>query len=215
MITERGGWGVYFSLLLFCGLSLIFSMPWATYVKELLASPWQPSPIVFFATYTLLATIVGLNRGAALAPVGRPSRRLLVKAILQILFAQFLVFPYLAYIRVLLPEREGAIPLVIAYVAALSVAFGVCGYALEMRQAGRRVDSFTARYGLATALFALPLFARLGGESFVGLIYLSPFAAVHALLGGAPRSIILIAFSLPVGLGAFGSALIRGGGEHN
>ena len=46
MITERGGWGVYFSLLLFSGLSLIFSMPWATYVKKLLASPWQPSPLV-------------------------------------------------------------------------------------------------------------------------------------------------------------------------
>jgi len=213
VITERGGWGVYFSLVLFCGLALVFSMPWATYVKELLASPWQPSPIVFFAAYALLAAVVGLNRGAALASPTGPARRLLGKAIVQVLFGQVLILPYLAYVRVLLPGREWTIPILFVYVTALSIGFGISGYGIEIRRAGRGIDSFAARYGLAAAAFGLPLFGMLGGGRFDALVLvgLSPFGAVHGILRGPEWPVLLVAFSLPLILAALGALLIERG----
>jgi len=209
LITGKGGWGVYFSLLSFCGLALIFSMPWATYVKELLSFPWKPSPIVFFATYTLLVTIVGLNRGAARAPASNKGKGRIRTAIGEILFAHLLLFPYLAYVRVLLPGRESAIPLILGYLVGLSVSFGLFAYALESHRERGRLDPFTVRYGAAVLAFGLPLFARLGGGWFIDLTYLSPFAAVRSLLTAPLRPQIAIAFSLPLLLGGVSFAMMR------
>ncbi len=201
LIIEQGGWGVYVSLLLLCGVALVFSMPWATRVRELIASPWQPSPLVFFSVYALLAGIVGLNRGAALAPRGVLQWRPLFKAVAQIGFAHFLVVPYLVYVRVLLPGLEARIPILAGYTLLVSVVLGLGAYCLESWKSARGGSSSGLRYGIGFGLFFLPLLAAFGGEGFQSITALSPFGAVHRLLTESTGADLPIAFGVPAAVG--------------
>ena len=201
IITEHGGWGVYVSLLLLCGVALVFSMPWATRVRELIASPWQPSPLVFFSVYVLVAGLVGLNRGAALAPRGLHQWRLLAKSQVQIGFAHFLLMPYFVYVRVLLPGLESRIPIVVAYAALIGGVLGLAGYTLETRRSAHGKSSSGLRYGLGAALYTLPLAALLTEGSLRAVVAVSPFGAVQQLLAAHGGAVSPIAFAVPAGVG--------------
>jgi len=201
LITEQGGWGVYVSLLLLCGVALVFSMPWATRVRELIASPWQPSPLVFFSVYALLAAIVGLNRGAALAPRGVLQWRPLLKVAAQIGFAHFLLMPYLVYVRVLLPGLEMRIPILAAYTLLVSAVLGLAAHCLESWRSARGETSSGLRYGVLFGLFCLPLLAAFGGERFGSMVPLSPFGVVYRLLTESAGADLPIAFGFPAAVG--------------
>jgi hypothetical protein len=201
LITEQGGWGVYVSLLLFCGIALVFSMPWATRVHELVASPWQPSPLVFFSVYVFLSGVVGLNRGAALAPRGIRQWRSLLRAEGQILFAHFLLVPHLVYVRVLLPGRGMRIPIVAAYALLLSAVFGLFAYSLEVWRSSHGKSSSGLRYAIGLALYSLPLLALFATGNVSRIAGVSPLVAVQRLLGDAGLGVAPIAFGVPAVIG--------------
>jgi len=201
LITEQGGWGVYVSLLLLCGLALVFSMPWATRVRELMASPWQPSPLVFFSVYALLAALVGLNRGAALAPRGIHQWRSVLRAQAQIAFAHVLLLPYFVYVRVLLPGLESRIPILVGHALLTSGVLGLVAYSLEVRRSARGKSSSGLRYGLGVLLFALPLLAAFAHGPANAAVAVSPLGAVHLLLAEHDWPTVPIAFGVPAGVG--------------
>jgi len=181
---------------------LVFSMPWATRVHELIASPWQPSPLVFFSVYVLFAGIVGLNRGGALAPRGVRQWRPLLRAEGQIVLAHFLLAPHLVYVRVLLPGRGARIPIVAAYALFVSSVLGLLAYSLEARRSAHGKSSSGFRYGIGVALYGLPLIALIasGPAALIGV--LSPFVGVHRLLASSDLGVVPIAFGFPAAVGA-------------
>jgi hypothetical protein len=201
-LTEMGGWGVYVCLLLFCGVALIFSMPWATYVRELQSAPWRPSAVVFFFTYAMMMSIVGLNRGAALAEHGRVQWRRIAKVAQHIVLAQILVSPYLVHVRVLLPGKEATIALLALYVTVLGLFHGLAAHQLEASSAERGRESFVLRYGLTALFFGLPMLGLLAGKRLEWIPLLSPFGAVAGLLHQVSWARYLVPFLPPVVLGA-------------
>ena len=206
-----GSWGAFLALILVAGLALALSMPWAERLAELMSFPWTPSPVVFFSAYGLLAASVAMSRGASLAPRGPLQWRHVGVVVTQSLFAHLAVVPYLVYIRVLMPGREGRIPIVLAYAVALCAALALFAYVRQATRWSRGKELSDLKYIVAILVFGLPLVAYAGGGSWRLIALLSPIGVIGHILGPCTQPWISLAFAVPLvgGLTAAGVIAYR------
>jgi len=182
----QGSFRAYMWLLVVTGVALVFSMPSATFVRELLASPLRrPTPIVFFATYVFAFAMFGLNRGAAGVPHRIAGLREVRTAVLQVLFGQLILSPYLVYVRIiLLPSRQPAIALIALYALLVGLFCAIVGYAVELWGTARGFHTTVHRYALGTLVLGAPLLFLVPNSPAAGAAILSPLGAFPRLLDG-------------------------------
>jgi len=196
--NATGSWGAFLALILVAGIALALSMPWAVRLAELMSFPWSPSPVVFFSAYGLLAASVALSRGASLAPRGPLQWRHLGAVVTQSLFAHLAVVPYLVYIRILMPGREGRIPLVLAYAVVLCAALAIFAYVRQATRWSRGKELSDLKYFIAALIFGLPLVALFGGGPWRLIALLSPIGVIQHILGPCSQPWISLAFAVPL-----------------
>jgi len=195
----RGSFQAYMWVLVLAGVALVFSMPSATFVRELLASPFRrPSPTVFFATYLFVFTMFALNRGAAAVPNRIAGLSGLRTAIGQVLLGQLLLSPYLVYVRIiLLPRSQPAIALVALYAVTVGLFCAIVGYAIELWGTTRGSHTTVHRYAFGVLYLGAPLLFLLPGSPSEFASILSPHAAFPRLLAGGSWIEILSIYLIP------------------
>ncbi len=195
----QGSYTAYAWLLALVGVALVFSMPSATYVRELLASPLRrSSPTVFFAAYLVVFAMFGLNRGAAGVPLRIGAHQGVRTALFQVLFGQFLLSPYLIYVRIiLLPSDQPAIALIAVYGLVVGLLCTFVGYTLEVWGTGRGIHTAVHRYTFGLVYFAAPLLALLLEEPIATAVVLSPYGFLSRVLDSPSPSELALAFTVP------------------
>ena len=196
---SRGDFEAYTWLVLLTGLALVFSMPSATYVRELLSSPFRrPSPIVFFVTYVFAFAMFGLNRGAAAVPVWLWGRRGLQTGVMQVLMGHLLLVPYLIYVRIiLLPKDHPRIILVALYAVVVGLFCAVVGYRTELWGTARGVQTTAQRYALGILYFGVPLLGLAAAPPLVLAAIVSPYGGLIRLLAGAGAAEMFAIYLIP------------------
>lgn len=207
-LLEQGGWGTYVALLVASGFALVFSMPWAATVKELIWFPWKPTPLVFFAAFAFMTAIVGLNRGAAQAPRGPMQWRQLSRMGGQVLFAFLLCTPYLIYVRALMPGRGPRIPVLVAHAFLVSLVLGATAYVRQAKrwQTGERSSGL--HYVFLGLLFGVPLLGLFAEPPLRFVTLLSPAGAIAHILGSNAQPWTAVAFAVPAAVGLVVFAII-------
>jgi len=208
-LTEQGGWLLYLGMFALSGLALTLSMPWAATVRELITFPWKPSPLVFFAVLTLMAVMVGLNRGSTIAPRGPLQWRQVRRLLGHILFAHMLTVPYLIFARSLLPGHVVKIPILTGYSILVSLAFGLAAYLRQAKRWALGSEATGLNYVLAILVFALPLIAWLAtGSHWQHIALLSPVGTISHFLGENTLPWSLIGIAIPLAAILFLMALL-------
>jgi hypothetical protein len=183
LLSDHGA-AVYAILIAGSAAVLMFSMPWASRLSELIAHPWHPFPLPFFLTYTLLSAVVALNRGASAVPsaaVLRPSSLLLV--LVRIGFGQLLVLPLLTYSRVLFPTDPSGVLASVGHVLLASCVLGYAGTLFELYATQHGRSSAGLRYGFLLLYAGAPLLFSLNtGSTLNAISLLSPLGSVRRLL---------------------------------
>jgi len=196
---------------LLTGVALVFSMPSATFVREILQTPLsRGTPVAFFVVYVLACVFYGAGRGASAASSMGRGRSSVLSSLVHIALAFLLTAPYFIYIRiVLLPAHRITILWIAGYALLISLSFALFGYWLELRgvRAGR--ESVLARYGAATAVVALPIAFHFAPPGIRLLSLVSPLSAAIRLYAGPSASEALVMFALPVVASLATSLLVR------
>jgi hypothetical protein len=190
-LIDRDSWRPYFSLVLFCGIALVLSVPGARVVRDLGSAPFLFGFPTFFYAQALFMGSLGLGLGAASTERGERGGRMVVALGLRVLIGQLLCLPYLVFARSLLPGRGGTFALIALFTTLVALALAMLGRLLEQpRRLGPSLG-FLAKYVLFVAYYAAPL---------LGFPSLSPLGAVRLLLEGAAPPEALLAFAVPVAL---------------
>jgi len=188
-LVDSDSWQSFFSLVLFCGIALILSIPSARQVR-FFDRIWIFSGIpVYFYTYILFMGIIGLNLGAISARRGERGWMLLLLFGERLLLAQFLTLPYLLFERAAYPGKEGAFVLIFLYTYIVSFLCALTSRLIE--EPTRRISAhgFLLKYSLFIVYYLAPLSI---------LPPLSPLGAVASLLSGEQASLLLLAYATPV-----------------
>jgi len=183
LLADHGA-TVYVMLIIVCTLVLMFSMPWASRLSELISQPWQPFPVPFFLTYAFLSAAIALNRGASVVPSDQLLQtRALGLVLVRIGFGQLLILPLISYSRVLFPDGAGAIFLSVGYVLLFSMSLGFLGILFELHAARRARSSTAVRYGFLMLYAGVPLLFLVAKQPAIRAVATtSPMAAVWRLL---------------------------------
>ena len=186
-------------LVLVSGVALVFSMPSATFVHEILQSPLsRGTPLAFFVVYVLSFSFFGINRGSAAVPLKQWRAQCLVQAVAHLFLGLLFTIPYLIYIRIiLLPLDRIVIVWIGAYSPIVSILFAMITQWLEVRgtRAGR--DSAVARYAIAAAVIALPMAFHFAPPGVRLLSLLSPLSGMIRLYAGASPAELAVLFAIP------------------
>lgn len=190
-LIDRESWQPFFSLLLFCGIALILSIPAARQVRHFERFPFLSGIPVFFYAHALFMGILGLNVGGTSAARGEHGRVLLPLLGGRVLLAQVLILPYLLFERALYPGREGAFFLIFLYTSIVSLLCAATSRLLEGPWARTSARGFLLKYALFTLYYTVPL---------VSLPVLSPLGAVTSFLYGERAALLLLAHAFPLAL---------------
>ncbi len=190
-LMDRDSWRPYFSLVLFCGVALILSIPGARVVRDLASASLLSALPTFFYAHALFMGLLGLRLGTASAEQGEQGGRMLLSLALRVLLGQFLCLPYFVFARALFPGRGGAFALIALFTALVSLALALLSWLIEQPRRSRSSSGFLARYTLFVGYYAAPL---------AGLPLLSPLGAVRLLLEGVAPLEALLAFVAPAAL---------------
>ncbi len=190
-LIDRDSWRPYFSLVLFCGIALILSIPGAHVVRDLASASFLSALPTFFYAHALFMGLLGLGLGAGSAERGEEGTRMLASLALRVLIGQFLCLPYLIFARSLFPGRGGAFALIALFTTLVSLALAVFSRLIEHPRRPGPSSGFLVKY---------PLFVVYNAAPLAGLPLLSPLGAVRLLLEGVAPSEALLAFALPVAL---------------
>ena len=186
-------------LVLVSGVALVFSMPSATFVHEILQSPLtRGTPLAFFVVYVLSFSFFGINRGSAGLPLKRWRPECLAQVVVHLFLGLLFTVPYLIYIRIiLLPLDRIIIVWIGAYSLIVSVFFATMAQWMEARgtRAGR--DTGLVRYALASAIIALPMAFHFAPPGVRLLSLLSPLSGMIRLYAGASPAELAVLFAIP------------------
>ncbi len=204
-LIDRESVQPFFSLVLFCGIALLLSIPTVHQVNDLDAFARASGIPIYFYVHALLMGVLGLNLGATsaargeldlglqLAPRRGGERRQRWRPLLQlggrILLAQLFTLPFLLFARALYPGREGAILLLLLYTTIFSLLCALLSGLLEGLWPHTPARGFVLKY----ALFVLYI-----GVPFFGFPQLSPLGMVSALLQGDSSLVILLGYAVPI-----------------
>jgi len=187
----------YMGLLLLCGVSMLFAIPFAARVSQHTMFKAFFVPSLFFLTYTFLMSVVGVRRGSLVASAEH-GWRAVAAVCLQVLLAQILVLPYLIYVRAVLTASEPRIALVAAYSLLVALLSGFAGYHIERLAVIRRKPTLLLKSLVVLAYFVTPFALGLVFPTHANwLSPLSPLGAVLQILERGSSLTTLIAFALP------------------
>ena len=193
VLASRAIQGYYF-LLVSCGIGLLFSIPPATQVAQLMTPHWDPPPQTFFAVYVTVTALLGLARGAAAASWGRVRWNTIVSLAVHAMFGQFLVLPFLIFSRTLLPGRDTALLLLVAYSMLVTLMFSLIALRLELWGTARRTRPFILQYTVFGLFLVVPwILTSLRTPPIVAVF--SPIGAALRILQPAPATENVVAFA--------------------
>jgi len=187
-------------LVLITGVGLVFSMPSATFVYEILQSPLsRGTPAAFLVVYVLSFVFFGVNRGAAGIPLEHWSPRSLARALVNLLVGLLLTAPYLVYIRIILLPLDRIVILWIgAYSLLVATSFALLAQWLEVRGTRLGRDTAVLRYAIAAGFVAVPMAFHFAPQGVRLLSLLSPLSGVIRLYAGAASTEMAVLFAAPV-----------------
>jgi len=200
---DRDGWRPYFSLVLFCGIALVLSIPGACVVRDLASASFLLGFPTFFYVHALFMGLLGLALGTASAERGERGGRMVVALGQRVLIGQLLCVPYFVFARSLFPGRGGTLALIALFTTLVALALAMLTRLIEQPRPLKPSPGFLAKYALFVAYYAVPL---------VGLPFLSPWGAVRILLAGVEPREALLVLALPIALLAVLSPLAAGAG---
>jgi len=182
-----------------CGVAFIFSMPSATYVSELIQSPFRrPTPIVFYGVVVLSIAFYAAQRGAAAVPLKDWRATCLTRIAVQVLLGLLFLTPFFIYLRViLLPGDRMEILWVALYAGQIGWLAGVAGHWFEIAAVRRGRETVAVRTIWLLSAFLLPVPFRLLGGALRYVMYISPFSAVERLHAGASPTEVLTLVLIP------------------
>lgn len=194
VLSSRAIQGYYF-LLVSCGIGLLFSIPPATRVAQLMAPHWEPPPQTFFAVYVTITALLGLARGAAAASWGRVRWNTIVSLSVHAMFGQFLVLPLLIFSRALLPGRDTALLLLVAYSTLATLMFSLIALRLELWGTARRSRPFILQYTVFGLFLVVPWVLTFLARTPPIVAVFSPIGAALRILQPAPATESIVAFA--------------------
>lgn len=184
----------YYLLLVACGIALVFSIPPITRVAQLMQPHWEPPPQTFFAVYVTISALLGLARGASAASWGRVRWNTILSLSVHAAFGQFLVLPLLVFSRALLPGRDVALVLLVAYSLLAILMFSLIALRLELWGSARRTRPFILQYTIfALFLIVPPAFSFLARTPSIVTVF-SPLGAALRILQPASATELVVAF---------------------
>ena len=194
VLSSRASQGYYF-LLVACGIGLLLSIPPATRVAQLMEPSWEPPPQTFFAVYATVTALLGLTRGAAAAAWGQVRWNTILSLSAHALFGQFLVLPFLIFSRALLPGRDAALLLLVAYSTLVAVMFSLIALRLELWGGARRTRPFILQYAVLGLFLGVPWVLTSVARAPQIVAVFSPIAAALRILQPASAAEIAVAFA--------------------
>jgi hypothetical protein len=206
-LIDKEGVQPFTSLLLFCGIALLISIPAAQRVKDFGRLALLSGVPIYFYVQALFMGILGLNLGATSAKRGEKGRGLIICLGGRVLLAQLLTFPYLLFERALYPGREGMIALFLLYTTIVSLLCAVASRLIEEPWKRTSSRGFFLKYTLFTIYCIAPW-------GFLPL--LSPLGMVDSLLRGESPLLLLgyfVPFALLVGMIFAAGQLLKGEGD--
>jgi len=197
---HEGLFGPLALFILITGVAFVFSMPSATYVREIAQTTLtRGTPLAFFAVYALAFTLLGLNQGASVVSKLGWGRSVFPITLGNLATALVMTTPYLVYTRIiLLPLDRSAILSVAGYSFLAAISFALMGQWLEVRAVRLGRESLIPRYGTAAAVIAIPMAFHFAPEGVRLLSLISPLSAALQLHAGATPIQTLFLFLLPV-----------------
>lgn len=186
-------------LVLVSGVALVFSMPSATFVHEILQTPMtRGTPLAFFVVYALSFSFFGINRGNAVIAPRQWRVRCLVQAVAQLFLGLLFTIPYLIYIRIILLPLDRIIVVWIgAYSLIVSIFFALTAQWLGVRGARTGRDTGLVRYAIASAVIAFPMAFHFAPPGVGLLSLLSPLSGMIRLYAGASAAELAVLFAIP------------------
>ena len=193
---DSGGFAVFFTLLLLCGLAVVLSMPGVIRFGEPISQHVTARPSVFFLSYVTMTAVLGLNRGSA-ALIAHRRRHAVRWVVLQILLAQVLLLPLLVLAHALAGRQPHILPLSVGYTTVVALMWAAVGYEVERRAAAKGTLPFMLKYAALGLIMFAPLLPAQGVRGASLVILASPLGAMSAFLNGPRAEIIAVAFLFP------------------
>ncbi len=176
-------------LVLFSGIALILSIPWAQRVGDLSGFSLSRHFPIYFPTQAFLLGTLGLSLGAASVLRGEPRRQAVVLLAERILLAQLLTLPYALFMRTIYPGKEGAFLLILAQGTIVSLACALGSRLLQEPSRLRFSHAYPGKYLLFITYCLAPL-----PTPFPGL---SPLWFPGGVLRGETWTAVLLSLSVP------------------
>ena len=194
VLSSRAIQGYYF-LLVACGIGLLFSIPPATRVAQLMEPHWEPPAQTFFAVHVTITALLGLARGAAAASWGRVRWNTLLSLSAHALFGQFLVLPFLIFSRALLPGRDAALLLLVAYSTLAALMFSLIALRLESWGSVRRARPGILQYTVFGLVLVVPWVLAALAPTLPIIAVFSPIGAALSIVQPASAAETAVAFA--------------------
>lgn len=185
----------YYVLLVACGSALLFSIPHASRVTDLIRPHWDPPSSVFFAVYGVMTALLGLARGSAAASWDTAGWRTVGSLLGLVLFGQFLVLPHLLFSRALLAGRDTILLPLIAYVTLTAFMFSLIALRLELRAAARNTRPFILQHAVFALFVIVPWILSLVEHVPHIVAFLSPVGAALGMIHSASAMEHVVAFA--------------------
>jgi hypothetical protein len=187
-LIDRESWQPFFSLLLFCGIGLLLTIPPAWNVRQFGTITFLPGVPIYMYSYSLFMGILGLNLGAISAVRGEWGWQGIGLLTGRILLAQCLVLPYFVFARALYPGKEVAFVLIIFYTTIVALLCATTSRLIEGPPHKSAPRGFLLKYAGYIIYCVIP---------FLGLPILSPLGAVARILDGESSLVLLMAYTVP------------------
>lgn len=176
-------------LVLFSGIALVLSIPWAQRVGDLGAFSLSRHFPIYFPTQAFLLGTLGLSLGAASVLRGEPRRVAVGLLVERVLLGQLLTLPYLLFMRTLYPGKDTAFLLILTHTTAVSLACALGSRLLQEPSRSRFSHAYPSKYLLFITYCLAPLPTALPG--------LSPLWFSGGVLRGETWTAILLSLSVP------------------
>ncbi len=179
----------FFSLLLFCGIALIISLPPANQVKDFGSFAFLSGEPLYFYVFIVFIGILGLSLGGMSAVRREFGRTMCIRILAQVGIAEALTIPYLTFARGIYPGKLVPFILILLYATIVSFLVAVLARVIEEKGNGASTTGFLGKYALFAAYYFAPLFS---------IPWLSPIGFVNSLFWGADVGTYLLGYAAPL-----------------
>jgi len=187
-LIDRENWQPFFSLLLFCGIGLLLTIPTARNVGQFGSIMFFPGVPIFIYSYALFMGILALNLAATSAARDERGWQAIRLQACRILLAQCLVLPYFVFARMLYPGREIALLLIILYMTIVALFLATAGRLLEGLPPRSIPSGLLLKYAGFIVYYVVP---------FLGFPILSPLGAVAGIMSRERSLVLLTVYTVP------------------